>query len=92
MKTKKRESTETIKHLWHVDVRHRDYAATMNWFALKRVYFKTTSLWIVSTQKPVTQPNMDRALMRTRQFLKRNRRIYGSPTIEAVEHRGAVDN
>lgn len=87
---KKRKPPKVKEHLWEVEVRHRDYPATVN-SSTKTLYMKRTKLWIASPQPPWQTPSIDLALARARRFLNRNRREYSIPTILNVVNHGFLD-
>lgn len=84
---KKRRKPATVKHLWQIVVRHRD------WNSPKvRSDMMTTELWIVSPQKPDTKPSIEMTLVEAKKFIYRNRRQYSIETIKHITNHGFIDN
>jgi len=81
---------QIVKHLWSVEVRHRDYIATANDQG-GRIYMTVSTLRIVSPQPAGDRPNIDLGLTRAKRFMSRNRREYGMPDIRSIEHSGTID-
>ena len=97
MKTKRKNTAQKTPHLWEVAVRHRDYVATANArnrgeIRLEEMHMTYTTLFISCPQPPVELPSIDKALAKTRSFLRRNQRQYGTPTITSMLHRGSMDD
>lgn len=89
-KKPKKAATVRTPHLWEVEVRHRDYLATVNSID-KRLYMKHSTLFIEALQPEHERPSIDVALSKALQFLRRNQRRYGLPGIVRVDYRGTLD-
>lgn len=90
-KAKKRTPPVRTRHVWEVEVRHRDYLRTEN-DPGKVLHMKHTTLFIESPQRPTERPNIDAAMSKTRRFLSRHQREYGISNILRVAYRGEIDN
>jgi hypothetical protein len=89
-KRMRRKENPPTPHFWEVEVRHRDWMAMMTSFD-KRMIMKHSTLFIICPQPYHELPNIDKALAKTRSFLRRNRRQYGTPTINGMTCKGSVD-
>lgn len=87
---KKRIARKPFKHLWKVEVRHRDYIPTVN-DRTGRVWMTFTNLNIVVASREEKCPEIEKAVSRIRAFLKRNQRRYGLPSIREVAYHGTID-
>jgi hypothetical protein len=87
---KKKKSSTKEKHLWKVSLRHRDWFQTAN-SRPHELRMTFTTLFIVCPQWPSEKPCIERAMARTRRFLRSHQRQYGIFTIRSIIYDGIID-